>query len=132
MASSMTPSLFTSKDQLTSVPDRVADLLYFAIANPGSTTSMWVDNELSIPKLIHTYESDLDTLTSKLNSSLNRVLGNMFQSEGVTASISYSVIDKEREIYKLIIRVTYGDGSLVLDSSSIIIDKDGKMTLNLK
>lgn len=131
MAESMTPGLFTSKDKLTSIPDRVADLLYFAIANPGSTTSMWYDNELSIPKLINTYENDLDSLISNLSSILNRVLGIMFENEGVSANVFSEVIDADKETYKLIIRVTYSDGSLVLDTSNIVIDKEGKMNLIL-
>jgi len=132
MSTSMTPSLFTSKDQLVTIPDRVADLLTYAIANPGNTTSMWAGSEISIPYLVNMYESNLDSLIGILGTKLNSALSKMFDGEGINADVSYVVMDSDRNIYKLIINIVYSDGSAVLRNSDILVDTNGVITLNLK
>lgn len=125
------PTFFKSKDQFRTPAEICADLIVFSVRNPGTITNMWADSEISLYKLKNTHEDSKDVLAGKYRELLSKAINKYFPDGSITVNVSTEDISTVDKTYKLIISITYSDGTPVINKSNISINSDGKFDVNL-
>ena len=108
-----------------SMPDIVRCLIQFAVADPGFIS---VGNEMesmNLRTLLARYGSDMVGLASAFENVLGGKINGYFPDQNLRTAVTFKRINDAND-NKLIIDVTYPDGTEVLDIKDIHIE-NGKL-----
>ncbi len=121
------PSFSVQKDLHVDISEICASIVTYSVRNPGGTTHLYIEDEISLHKLRNLYENDKNVLAATYRTLLEKAIGK-YQT-GISVKVEAIDMDISAATYKLVVDITY-QGVPVIKFNNIILGTDGKFNIS--
>jgi len=121
---SISISLNKSTDDIVKTKsDIVKELIKFSVSSPGFTSTFFDNRSIAARPIIAKHGADLTALAIDYGNTLSVAIASYFPDDNIRVRVSPEQI--EGSSYKLVVKITYGDGGApVLERQQILVSSD--------